>query len=367
MSTALTKGLSRYRVRLFDPLLRPISKFWSWWIGELVAALPADIREAVANANRRIVIALENDEWLFSESKNSGQEEIARLPADTVELPDELSAQIDELVFALPADKVLQRTLTLPLAAEENLREVLGFEMDRHTPFAAHQVYYDFSVTGRQFATNTITLELIVSPRKVVDEFLEKMTQLGLSPDAITTWDQNSELVPVNLLSTTMRPSRPFTAPRPNTVLASMCVLLFIVALVLPPILNKNRVAQLEQEILAAESAGQSGLELRRDVDRITKTSEFLTKKKLSSVMVLQILDEVTRVLPDNTWLIRFDVNGSEIQLQGQSTAASELIRLLESSPLFQEAQFRSSVVQIPRSDRERFHVSMRLESTDAT
>jgi len=83
--------------------------------------------------------------------------------------------------------------------------------------------------------------------------------------------------------------------------------------------------------------------------------------------MVLQILAEVTRVLPDNTWLLRFDVNGAEIRLQGQSTAASELIQLLESSPLFQEAQFRSSVVQIPRSDRERFHVSMQLEAADTT
>ncbi len=367
MSSALTKSLSRYRVRLFDPLLRPILKFWSWWIGELVAALPADIREAIASANRRIIVVLQDDEWLFSENKNSGQEEIARLPADAVELPGDLSAQINELVFALPADKVLQRTLTLPLAAEENLREVLGFEMDRQTPFAAQQVYYDFRVTGRQTATNTITLDLIVSPRKVVDEFLEKMTQLGLAPDTITTQDQNSELVPVNLLSTAMRPSRPFTAPRLNTVLASMCVLLFIVALLLPPLLNKNKVAQLEQEILIAESTGQSGLELRRDVERITRTSEFLTQKKLSSVMVLRILDEATRILPDNTWLVRFDVTGLEIQLQGQSTSASDLIQLLESSPLFKEAQFRSSVVQVPRTDREQFHISMQLESADAT
>jgi len=366
MSSALKQSLFRYRVRLLEPLLRPISNFWSWWIGELIATLPANAREAIANANRRIVVVLDNEEWLFSEIKDSGQVAIARLPADAVKLPDDLSAQINELVLILPANKVLQRTLTLPLAAEENLREVLGFEMDRHTPFAVHQVYYDFRVTDRQSATNSITLDLVVSPKTVVDDFLGKMAQLGLAADTITTRDQNSELKPVNLLSTAMRPSKPFRAPRLNTVLALMCVLLFVVALVLPPLLNKNKVAQLEQEILAAEATGQSGLELRRDVERITKTSEFLTQEKLSSVMILQILDEATRVLPDNTWLVRFDVTGAEIQLQGQSTSASDLIQLLESSPLFKEVQFRSSVVQIPRTDREQFHISIQLEPADA-
>ena len=44
-------------------------------------------------------------------------------------------------VFCIPAERVLQRNLTLPVAAEDNLRQVLAFEMDRQTPFKADQIY----------------------------------------------------------------------------------------------------------------------------------------------------------------------------------------------------------------------------------
>ena len=367
MASTLKQDLQRQRIKLIDPLTRSISKFWSWWSAELIATLPAATREAIANTNKRVVVSMIDAEWVFTSGNNSRTETIARLPIDATERPDVLPAQVSEFVFSLPTEKVLRRTLTLPLAAEENLREVLGFEMDRQTPFALHQVYYDYRITGRHTATNTITVDLVVSPRSIVDEFRTAMQKLDVPPDTVTTEDDNGEVLPVNLLPVPMRPTRQFSIPRLNTLLMTAGIMLLVVALALPPLLHRSEIALLEDEISVAETLGQSGLELQRDVERITKTSEFLTEKKRSSVMVLQILEEVSRVLPDNTWLTRFDVNESEVQLQGQSTSAADLIQLLESSTLFKDARFRSPVVQVPRTDKERFHLSVQLETAEAT
>ncbi len=359
MASAFQQNLQKLRVRHVDPALRSFSKFWSWWIGELVATLPASTREAIANANKRVVVSLDEAEWVFTEGNNASQTKIA---------PDAMPEQISELILALPPDKVLQRTITLPIATEENLREVLSFEMDRHTPFAADQVYYDYRITGRNTAGATITLDLVVAPKKVVDEVLETMQKAGVVPDVISTRDGDAgDIVPVNLLPGSMRPRRRFSAPRLNTVLAAVSVALLIIALVLPPAVHKQRLDQLEQEVAAARSDAQGGLELRQQVERITKTSEFLTQKKLSGVLVLQILEEVSRILPDNTWLTRFDVNSSEIQLHGQSGSAAALIELLESSPLFRDARFRSPVVQVRQTDLEQFHLSVQLEAAEST
>ncbi len=65
---------------------------------------------------------------------------------------------------------------------------------------------------------------------------------------------------------------------------------------------------------------------------------------------------------PDDTWLNRIDIRGNEIQIQGESSTAEMLISLVDSSPLFQNPQFRSPVTQVPRSERERFHLSAELE-----
>ena len=44
-------------------------------------------------------------------------------------------------IFCIPESSTLTRNLSLPAAAEDNLRQVLGFEMDRQTPFKADQVH----------------------------------------------------------------------------------------------------------------------------------------------------------------------------------------------------------------------------------
>ena len=44
--------------------------------------------------------------------------------------------------------------------------------------------------------------------------------------------------------------------------------------------------------------------------------------------------------------------------LQGQSTMSSSLIALIEASPLFENVEFRSPVVQVAGTDADRFHLS---------
>jgi len=69
-------------------------------------------------------------------------------------------------------------------------------------------------------------------------------------------------------------------------------------------------------------------------------------------------MDELTRILPDDTWITRLDIKGSELEIQGQSSSAAALIPLIESSSILQNPRFRSPVTQIPRSDAERFQLS---------
>jgi len=324
MASAIDPLLQKLNVRLIAPLLRTFGSFWSWWSGELIALLPAGMQEVFASSNKQVV--------------------------------------------CLPSEQVLVRALTLPIAAEENLREVLSFELDRQTPFTTEQACYDYIVKERNPTQGTITVELVVSPRTIVDELLETLAQTGITPDVITTLARDSEdTLPVNLLPVAARRRSRLSVPRLNTALSAACVALLLVALLLPPWLNKRQVAELELQQSAAEIVAKDGLELRRDVERLTAASEFLLNKKQSGVFVLQMLEEVTRVLPDDTWLTRFDVNGSELQLHGQSSSAAALIELFESSPLFHNARFRSPVVQVPRTDLERFHLSIELQTAESS
>jgi general secretion pathway protein L len=83
-----------------------------------------------------------------------------------------------------------------------------------------------------------------------------------------------------------------------------------------------------------------------------------LEQKKRSTLMVTQIINEVSRILPDDTWISRFDIAENELQLQGQSSSPAALIAIVESSSLLHNARFRSPVIQIPGTSEERFHLS---------
>ena len=89
------------------------------------------------------------------------------------------------LVVRLPRDWVLAKSLSLPLAALANLRQILGFELERESPFSASEVYWDYAVLRKDKARAQIDVALLVVPRKFVDPLLDAAKQAGLAPSAL--------------------------------------------------------------------------------------------------------------------------------------------------------------------------------------
>ena len=69
-------------------------------------------------------------------------------------------------------------------------------------------------------------------------------------------------------------------------------------------------------------------------------------------------MNELTRLLPDNTWLVRARLQGDKLVLSGYSSAASSLIGSLESSKALSQVRFSSPVTLDRRVERERFDIT---------
>jgi len=76
---------------------------------------------------------------------------------------------------------------------------------------------------------------------------------------------------------------------------------------------------------------------------------------------VIKIIDELTQLVPDDTWLTRFSILKGEIQLQGESNTASSMIPVIESSNNFTEARFRSPVTRNNISNKDKFNLTAKL------
>ena len=97
----------------------------------------------------------------------------------------------------------------------------------------------------------------------------------------------------------------------------------------------------------------------------LTKSAQFVLADKTRQPLVVQVLDELTRLIPDQAHLLQLELREKTVELHGFASTASDLIGLLEQSPLFKAPQFRSPVTQDRRSGAERFHISVELASDE--
>lgn len=345
-----------------------------WWSAELTGMLPARVRQSALFSRHRLRLEIDGHDLVCTRSGHRGEELLGRFPVPTAGAgvpPKGLSGLVPagtEVVLCLPPDQLLSRTLGLPLATQENLREVLGFEMDRHTPFTARQVYYDYRILARDTRKGLLSIQLLYAPRRFVDQTLDSVNRLGLRPQVVTTTeDGRARESALNLLPPELRTRSTNSVQWLNRALMLVALTLTLANLGLPLLDKRQQIQALEPLLEKGLKQAEMAQRLRTEVDALLAESRFLFRRKQEAPQTLGVLNELTGILPDDTWLHRFEIRGREVQIHGQSAAAAELIRLLESSPMLANVRFRSPLTQNLRAGGERFHLSADIKAEGGT
>lgn len=335
---------------------------WRWWRDGLLAWLPASVRRWLAGSSRRLVVALGDGECVLMREETGQTRELERIDRSALDW-NIVAARFKtektrQLVLRFPASQALIRTLSLPLAAEKNPRQVAGFEMDRLTPFAASQVYYDATVLERQPEQRRLKVELTALPRASVDPILVQLRQRGLQPDALDVTGSRSSL---NLLPPEQRVRRDHWERRFRSM-AIVAALLLVAAAASLPIWQQRQLAiGAMSKANRLQQAANQALTLRDQLDRTLETSRMLARKKQTLPPRVDLLRELTAILPDDTWLERMQIRGDNLQIVGQSAKASALVGIVEASKFLNGAGFMSPVTIDPRFGKERFSLSARI------
>lgn len=348
-----------------------VGRFFGWWFGELAALVPAPLRRPLRWNNDLVVLDLSGAELVVSREGDGAPREIGRValaegdakaPRRAAALLRKANARKSRVSVRLAGRSALRKTIELPLAAEENLREVLSFEMDRHTPFKADQVYYDYRVIRRDSDQQRMSVDLGVAPRPVVDEAVATVTAWGAVPDIVEIeGDREPGRAPLNLLAGELAAG----GARPGTVVTAVLAIAAVVlaaAAVYLPLERQQRVAEAwADKVVEARVAANASSQLRQELDSLLKGGRYVMDKRRRVPMAVRVIDELTRLLPDQTYVFQLQIRADEVQISGYSTAAAELIGVLETSPLLRNAKFRSPVTQDAREGRERFQISVEL------
>ena len=354
-----------------------LRRAWDWWSGEMMSIMPEGARQAIIDRKQILFVSLDDshaDVRLYRGGKSKSIAGFALQPgsangkAEIRSSIDKLTPWLTASIVQIPEKYALQRTLTLPLDTEENLENVLGFEMDRLTPFTKYEVYFDFAAIDRDKAQRTIDLDFTVVKRRTVDKIVDTLADYGVQPTVLTVSDKPYEpqskhaaKCANNLLPYERRAHPSRQKPYLPIILTVLVALLAATTMALP-LINQSRVLlELDATVTDVKSAAMAAEVTRGEINTVIQQRRFFARKRAQLPTVVQMLDEITRVLPDDTALIRFEISGTRLRIHGESTSASSLISLIEGAKFFHNASFSSPVTKNPRTNKDRFSLEAEL------
>ena len=170
---------------------------WSWWLGELAALVPAGMRRRLGGLRGRHVLLIDGSGGELVYETGARRELLRRIETAAPRRSDgRRESRGPQTVLRLPAEQGLRTTLTLPLAAAANLRQVVGFEIERQTPFKPSDIYFAHRIVARDAKLKTLSVELSVAPRAIVEAALQLARTRGLDVTCIELAASGSALAP---------------------------------------------------------------------------------------------------------------------------------------------------------------------------
>jgi general secretion pathway protein L len=343
---------------------------FAWWRMALAAWLPTRWQALFGWARDRLLLASDGEAIAMRLDRTGELVELGRLPLPEPEVVGDplgtvLGPQVKDLPrwLVLPANRGLRRRMLMPAAAVERLRDVLRFEIERQTPFEASAVVFDALLLGRR-ADGQADIELVVVPRTSFDAALAELGPLAGTLAGVDLAGAGAVPLGVNLLPVDARvrssdPSRAW-----NWTLVAVAVLALASGM-WQLLANRRAAADALEQQVASRSAAALRVALQRQqlVDAV-QGAEFLDRARRGRPTMVEILDELSRRLPDDTYLEKVAVEDDHLLLIGLSSQASALVGRLEGSSLWKSPALTGALQPDPRTRRDRFTLTADLAIT---
>lgn len=333
--------------------------------------LPDSTRERMQHAQRKLLMRLDGDDLALFWEEADRLEQLNNfaleqdLPVQRQQISDLLREhELDEAPrdLMLTEDQVLRKSLSMPLAAESNLRQALAFEMDRHTPFQADDIYFDYRIAEREKDKAVLKLDLVVATRAVIDKQVEALAERGLAPSGVDI-AIDGRPAGMNLLPLEGRYRVSNRRTRMNLLLSLVAVLLLAIVMAQSLWLRQAQIENVQAALDEVRVEARRVQNVRTQIEDASEAAGFMQTRRAANRPTLKVIAEVTKILPDDTYLDRMRVWDGNLQIQGKSDNAQQLIEVVNLSPLFEGAGFRGSTRLDGATQKEIFDLNASLSA----
>ena len=350
--------------------------FLAWWMRELRGIFLPAPPAGFVRPKRRLIAAIEDGgvRWLDETDQSLkviGPQTLTAEPgAATLKTIQRLASHRRAIPVGLRISKAacFERRVELPETARADFARILELDLERATPFKHKDVYTAFCEDGDAGTTpkGKIAVRQFIVKRERIDEPQQLLRAQGVGVSFADCWDvSGTASLAINFLA---KPQLQEATPRaPQTLtklLALAAVLLAGSAAGLTIQRGNDTLAALETKVNEAKSRAQI---LRKSVDQAEaafKGATALRNLKERRIPVPHILEELTRLLPDTTYVTDFRIDAGKVSITGLSQSAAVLVPLIEKSDLFEGATMAAPVLFDTNANKEQFRIEARLPTS---
>ena len=260
--------------------------------------------------------------------------------------------------LVLRPNRFMFRPLELPKRAAEFLDGIVRAQIDRLTPWTVGEAVYSWT-PPIEAGNERIQLTVAATARAQVTPYVKALAALGATAIVVSTVPQEaaSGAAPLKVFEQQSRGA--FEITRIRRIL--MLVLAAAAAMA---------VISIGVSSIAADSLDTEQQDLTRQISKRRaamrqdggNAQRMLERRKQTTAASVIILEALSKLLPDHTFVTELRVEGGKVQVTGLTRDAPSLIRLIEQSPHFERATFFAPTTQSPGEPGERFHIEARIK-----
>ncbi|MGY8706264.1 PilN domain-containing protein [Bradyrhizobium sp. 18BD] len=331
------------------------------WTGTVAGTIVAALERMVAPRVVRLVETEAGAFTLEAAKQDNGGKQIA---FEDGKFEGGNLAQIfrgSRVEIVLRPARFLFRPLELPARAAEFIEGIVRAQIDRLTPWSAAEAVFGCSAPVAH-GSESISTEIAAAPRRLAMSYVDAVSLFHPSAIAIVTEAGGGGRIKVF----EQRSRGAIDPARLGRILQAVLALAAVAAVV-----GSVAAGYLADSLSAQESELERQITQRRAALRGSDGGErsplaLLERRKYETPASVIVLESLSRILPDHTYVTELHLAGNKIQIGGITRDAPSLIPLIEQSQHFTRATFYAPTTRSSTDPGERFHIEAQVEPRNA-
>lgn len=259
----------------------------------------------------------------------------------------------------------LVRSLELPKRAGEFLDGIVRSQIDRLTPWKATEAVFGWTPPV-EAPDERISLMVVATARARIEPYVQALSGLGASSIMVSMLPEVEieNAGPIRVFAQGSHSALGVFRVRHwlMVVLAGLAVATSLAATTAQFVGNdlQTQTHDVNRRISERRTAL---IKSRNATGGATTAQQALDRRKNENAASVIVLEALSQVLPDHTYVTELRVEGGKVQVIGVTRDAPSLVRLMEDAPHFTRATFFAPTTRSPGDSGERFHIEARLNS----